>query len=432
MAGTNDSSAALSGQRCARCGACTAVCPVYRASGGRECYSGRGRNHLLTAWAGKPPTPVFEDIFATCLLCGRCQTVCPREVDILGEVRRARADFSTFYGEHGYQKFLARKVLAHPGLLGLVRPFGRTFQALLANRLPEESGLRLQLAMFSPEPELARPTPASGWKEAEDLRSLVYFPGCGASHLYPEVAAACRRLFAGVGYQTVVPEGLGCCGLAMDAAGDVATSQRLARKNIAALERYPGRIMISCGSCFAHLRDYVRVLADDADWQERAARLRDRLVELSQLLDELLPGTFFTGSGDQSQPIRVFYHDPCHLRFGVEITREPRSLLRRIPHLELLELPDGPRCCGHGGLFHLGSPEISATIRGELAERVLAMAPDAVTSSCSGCLMQWKTAVAAAGKKIPVLHLAELLLRAYLKAKDPAAHRQSLSSGHHS
>jgi len=406
---------ALSGQRCARCGACTAVCPVYRASGGKEFYSGRGKKYLIEVMGENTPTAVFEDIFSKCLLCGSCLKACPRGVDIPEEVRKARSGFSTFYGEHGYRKFLARKALEHPALLGVVRPFGRSFLALLNKRLPAESGLRLQLALFSQEPAVTVPGPGREPSAGVKREGLVYFPGCSAMHLYPEVADACRQLLGAAGYDVVIPDGLGCCGLAIDAAGDTMTSRELAQRNISVLEQYEGRIMVSCGSCFAHLQHYDRVLADDPDWHPRVAQVRNRLIEMTQLLDQCLPQSFFAekDSGEKRN-IRVFYHDPCHLRFGLDISREPRRLLRRVPHVELLELPDGPQCCGHGGLFHLGAPDISATIRDDLAGRVLAMAPDVITSSCSGCLMQWKTAMAAAQEKIPVLHLAELLLRAHL------------------
>jgi glycolate oxidase iron-sulfur subunit len=99
------------------------------------------------------------------------------------------------------------------------------------------------------------------------------------------------------------------------------------------------------------------------------------------------------------------------LRHGLNITREPRNVLKRFSTVKLLELEDGPQCCGQGGLFHIGAPELSALIRDDLAGKVLAMKPDVITSSCSGCLMQWKTAIAAAGCKMPVLHLADLLVR---------------------
>jgi glycolate oxidase iron-sulfur subunit len=60
-------------------------------------------------------------------------------------------------------------------------------------------------------------------------------------------------------------------------------------------------------------------------------------------------------------------------------------------------------------LFHIGAPEISALIRDRLATKVQALAPDVITSTCSGCLMQWRLAVAAAGIPVKVLHLAELM-----------------------
>lgn len=396
--------------RCARCGACTVVCPVYRASGGREPYSGRGKKHLLDLRGTDVPSPVFEDIFSKCLLCGACVSACPRDIDIPGEVRRARATFSTFYGEHGYRKFLARKVLEHPELLGVVRTFGRSFKDLLERGLPRDSGLRLQLALFD-KGDSGQDVQLPRESGSEDgLTPLLYFPGCSAKHLYPEIIAACRTLFHHAGHRLTIPDGLVCCGLAIDAAGDVATSRLLAKKNIALLERGQGQIMVSCGSCLSHLQRYGKLFDDEPQWRKRGEAVAARTVEMSQVLDTVLPDKMLPKS-DDSRTQKIFYQDPCHLRHGRTIIREPRRVLSRFPSVELLELPDGPQCCGHGGLFHLGAPGLSARIRDDLAQRVLAMEPDVITSSCSGCLMQWRMAVAAAGKTLPVLHLAELLVK---------------------
>ena len=70
---------------CAKCGACTPVCPVYRASG-NEIYSARGKQHLAQVFDGAQASPVFEDIYSKCLLCGACSMVCPRKIDIAEEV----------------------------------------------------------------------------------------------------------------------------------------------------------------------------------------------------------------------------------------------------------------------------------------------------------------------------------------------------------
>ncbi len=142
--------------------------------------------------------------------------------------------------------------------------------------------------------------------------------------------------------------------------------------------------------------------------QMRANRLVERMVELSCFLVGRLPDLTQENSKPEKQ--RVFYHDPCHLRFSTKIMAEPRQLLRAFPEIELLELPDGPQCCGQGGLFHIGSPLLSTGIRDSLAGKVFELQPDIITTSCSGCLMQWKTATHAAGKKIRVEHLAEVVL----------------------
>jgi glycolate oxidase iron-sulfur subunit len=358
------------------------------------------------------PSPIFEDIFSKCLLCGACVKACPRDVDITVEVRQARAGFSEFYGEHAYRKALARKVLEHPELLSIVRTFGRSFADIAGKTLPKESGLRLQFALLGHEvpegdvPVITRSVPSA------KMENLIYFPGCSATHLYPEITDSCHSLFTSFGYNLIIPEGLVCCGLAIDSAGDLERSRELARKNILALERYEGRIMVSCGSCYAHLCRYREVLADDQAWKDRVDYVCDRLVEMSQLLDGCIPENNSAGdAAADGSKIRVFYHDPCHLRNELNITREPRNLLCRFNAVYLIELEDGPQCCGQGGLFHLGAPELSAIIRDDLASRVLALRPDIITTSCSGCMMQWKTALAAADQKLPVLHLVELLAR---------------------
>ena len=376
-----------------------------------ESYSARGRNHLATVPEFARPTPAYEDIFSKCLLCGACTRACPREIDVIGETIRARSGFSRFYGRHGFQKYLARKALRHPEILGAARRLGRT-AGHLTRRLPPDSGLRLRLAMFEPPAAEApaAPAPAPALGPLPPATPLTWFPGCAAQYLFPEIAAACRDLLAAHGFDLVAPEGLACCGLAHHAAGDAATAAALARRNIEVLERHPGPILISCASCFAHLRHYRDLLADDPAWRQRGAAVGERLAEMMQFLDDLAaPADEGPVAAAGQRPLRVFYHDPCHLRHAVAIVEEPRRLLQRIPGIELLELPGGPQCCGQGGLFHIGAPELSALIRDDLAAKVLALRPDVVTSTCSGCLMQWKTALAAAGSTVQVMHLAELL-----------------------
>jgi len=395
-------------KHCAKCGACTPVCPVFRASG-NEIYSARGKQHLAEVFADQHPGPVFEDIYSKCLLCGACSSVCPQHIDISEEVIEARSGFSQLYGEHGYQKYLARKALNRPELLGAARVLGKTAVEVLFKRLPPSSGLRHRLALFAQTPAAREILPAPEIvDEAAAAAPLAYFPGCAASYLYPDIIDAISAVLARAGHKPAVPGGLGCCGLAALASGKKEEAQRLAKNNIKALELSDGPILVSCGSCYAHLAAYGKLLADDPDWKSRAELVSERVVEISAVLESLFENELIE-SNVPDRKLRVFYHDPCHMRNEAAITKEPRHVLRALQGVELVELEDGPQCCGQGGLFHVGAPELSALIRDDLAEKIISLEPDLITTTCSGCLMQLKSAMAAKNRDIPVVHLSALV-----------------------
>jgi len=398
-------------KRCAKCGACAVVCPVFRASG-NEIYSARGKRHLAEVFEGEKATPVFEDIYSKCLLCGACAQVCPQHLDITEDVMAARSEFSPFYGEHGYQKYLARKALGRPELLGVARVFAKPAADVLLDRLPTASGLRLRLALFARtdrEEEVSEGMGA-GTRPDPSAAPVTYFPGCAARYLYHDIVDSIGAILGRFGRKLEIPRGLGCCGLATMASGKRADALAMARKNIAALEPGDGPILVSCGSCYAQLAHYQELFKNDLDWQARAQRVSERVVEISVYLESLLAQEE-PAADERTTPLRVFYHDPCHMRHEAGITAEPRTVLSRLSSVELVELPDGPQCCGQGGLFHVGAPELSAKIRDDLAGKILALNPDVITTTCSGCLMQLKSAMAAADSDVPVVHLGVLVNR---------------------
>ena len=391
---------------CAKCGACSVVCPVFRVSG-KESHTARGKLHLIETLGLEESSKNFIDIFSACLLCGACSAVCSRKIDITKELVAARNSFSSLAGPHAYEKYITRKLLDYPGGLTGFRVLGRAGEKLLGERLPEHSGLRKRLALFRGEVPVQSYKEQTGQTAAEGKR-LAWFPGCASRYLFPEILDSCRSVLADVSFSLEIPEGLSCCGLADWAAGDSDAAEKNGRKNIEALEATDGAILVSCASCFAHLKKYPDLFAEKKDLRIRAERMAARVVELSEFLESLEKQKQYQ-CDEKRRQIRVFYHDPCHMRHDTSGTDRARDQLRRIPGLEIVELPDGPRCCGQGGLFHVAHPEISANIIDQLVQDVLALDPDVVTSTCSGCLMQWKQGLAVAGSKVPVLHLAQIL-----------------------
>lgn len=399
----------MSEPSCAKCGACATVCPVYRQSG-RESHTARGKLHLLDVLGLVQASTEFVGIFSACLLCGACAAICPRSIDITKELIVARNSFSAVAGPHAYEKYLTRKLLDYPGSLAGFRVLGKAGQRLIGAHLPERSGLRLRLAMFKEE-NICHP--AEGEKVLPPVlpaksKTMNWFPGCAARYLFPDTLSSCRSLVADFAIDLVFADALACCGLADLMAGHIKGARKKGRQNIEILERTEGTILVSCTSCFSQLLNYPKLFDDDREWQQRAEGIASRLLELSVFLEDA------EGKGDlpprgAGKRLRVFCHDPCHMRHNNEILDKSRTVLRKIGCVDILELEDGPRCCGQGGLFHIAYPEISARIRDQLVEDVLTLQPDVVTTSCSGCLMQWQQGLAAAGSNVRVLHLAQVL-----------------------
>ncbi|MEN8200295.1 MAG: (Fe-S)-binding protein, partial [Thermodesulfobacteriota bacterium] len=308
----------------------------------------------------------------------------------------------------GYEKYLARKLLDYPASLKSLRALGRGGEKLLGSRLPEDSGLRLRLALFD-EAGLTVSAAHEKSMEAEKAgRPLTWFPGCASRYLFPATHSACRSLLASASCTLDAPHSLRCCGLADWAAGDLEGAVGKGRRNIEILEDTEGPVLVSCASCFAHLKKYPKLFGEDSRWRLRAEQLAGRLVELTDFLgNHLQPHGIAASCGEQK--LRLFYHDPCHMRYGAPSVDRARELLLKSGKVEILELEDGPRCCGQGGLFHVAHPEISARIRDQLVADVLKLQPDVVTSTCSGCLMQWQQGLVAAGSEVKVLHLAQVL-----------------------
>lgn len=402
-------------QNCAKCGSCTAVCPVYRASGGKEFYSARGRQHLRKLGLEEDALAT-RDVFFNCLLCGACKKVCPKDIDTPAQVRAVRANQKLFPG--GYKKFLVQKIGKSPEFLKLFQQMAKRLDKLAGHKIPANSGLNLRLAMLNAhehsDVEYGEKVVQhiaineEEKKEGASLEPILFFPGCVTSHIAPEVMLAHQKLLADYGLFPQVPDHLVCCGTASLSLGDYDGAAQLAIKNIEVFESSSGPILVSCASCYARLSSLEKAFLPSSPYYVKAVALAQRFIDLSVLLTSL---TVLDENDlvENVQKTKIFYHDPCHARHSHDLTEEPRVLLRKRQGFEIVELADGPQCCGLGGLFHIEAPQISAEIRDDLAHKVFALEPDVITTTCSGCLMQWRAIVALHKKKIKVLHLTETL-----------------------
>ena len=418
---------------CAKCGACAPVCPVYRVTG-REYHTGRGKLQLLEKLDPAAAGPVYAEILSHCLLCGACSRACSRGLPVAELLRQARLRLSRQGGSHHLLRALGVKLPEHSRLLKALSPLARL---LLTRRIPTDSGLNLRLAL--PEtwntgasaPETTIELAPLQQPEPDPPGEIMLFTGCYANFIEPQIARATQSLLQKnrLG-RAIIPKDQSCCGLAALSSGQGEMAKRVARKNI---EAYSGSspVVVACASCYHQLKRYPKLLEDDPQWRDQAVDFAARVEEFSKFFQQnLSPSTFGGDLGSdpdsrETAQVRLFYHDPCHLRFAdTPITEEPRQLLAMIPQLRLEEAPHGAHCCGHGGLFHLAHPESATAILRQLVDDVKESRAQVITTTCSGCLLHWHRAKALKLHGCRAIHLAVLLDRYQLYRHPPLAHNQ--------
>ena len=395
---------------CAKCGACTVVCPVYQVTG-QETLTARGRIHLLEKLASEKHSRNYHDIFSRCLLCNACRSSCPRKIDLPAMVIEARNNFPRLSGNGSFKGSLVKHCLENQGTLARIASFCK-LSSPLNKLLPANSGLRLKLGLIDensrdetvPEklPEPDHPT---------NPPQLAIFSGCLARHLKPEITSGLINLLSSTGNDNIsIPKGQVCCGMASRSSGDAETAMDLARKNISAFSENDLPIIVHCASCLAQLKEYPVLLNADKEWRPLAEKFAARVQHLPALLASRTDMPSSTLRDRLSQEVtRVVYHTPCHLRHQNSVPDATREILVNIPALELVDLANAPHCCGFGGLFSLAHPKLSDRIASGLIDEIIAADPDVVVTDCSGCLIQLHLQLSARGSRIKARHFISLL-----------------------
>ena len=114
------------------------------------------------------------------------------------------------------------------------------------------------------------------------------------------------------------------------------------------------------------------------------------VVHISQYLNQLLTKKSFP----ISTPIRVTYHDPCHLGRHTGVFEEPRQLIQKMRHVELTEMPRNRLnawCCGAGAGVKSAFKDWSVEIAEQRVQEALDLQKDGkgsikyIVTTCPFC-----------------------------------------------
>lgn len=414
--------------RCMKCGNCQAVCPLYKETL-EETAVARGKIQLAYAYLkGEiPATNILAEKLLFCLTCMACVANCPSGVRVDTVVLAARAAMVREKGLPWVKKIIFQG-LKRPWLFDTALKTGRSLQPLALRYRPEIQrchprfpiGLELRRVL----PPLAKRTLKEEFPEVirpvKPRARAAFFTGCLENYIYTDIGRAVVNVLLVNDIEVIIPRDQHCCGIPVLVHGDVPTVREMAASNLQIFQRYNFDYLVvacaTCGEAWKHF--YPQLLANSfqgAAARVTAARARD-INELLLEIDYRRPAA--------GLPLKVTYHDPCHLVRGQGISNEPRQVLRSIPGLEFQEMKNAGRCCGGAGSFSLTNYNISMQVQAHKVAAIKATGADTVVTGCPACRMQLEDGLAQAGFSPRVLHVVQLLEQAYARSEVRSERRE--------
>ncbi|MDX9904052.1 MAG: (Fe-S)-binding protein [Bacteroidales bacterium] len=351
---------------CSSCGICISVCQMSRAA---------GINDIQSAYfiKGLRNERDIAAITANCLMCGRCEEVCPVGIE-LGPLRLIER-------RQGERPATRLKFLDKYGLMRRREQIEREPTQSYSYLVPEE----------------------------EQQADVLFFAGC-MTHLTPSVIVAMKKIMdsAGVRYRFMDEQGGVCCGRPLMLAGRDREARELINHNSDIIWKSGAKTLVtSCPICYKVFRE--------------SYYLEARVMHHSEFINLLIEeGSLRLGYLHR----RVVYHDPCDLGRGSGIYDEPRAVISYVAELQPVpEERSMSLCCG-GSLGNLTlSSEKRALIAADAAGALTRSAPDALITACPLCKKTFAQAT-----ETRVSDIAELVAAALPKPVRKTRSRSSVNT----
>jgi len=414
------------------CGMCLPTCPTYDQTK-QERNSPRGRIALMRAVADGvlDVSHEFAEEMSYCLGCLACQTACPAGVNYAELFETARSDIERQNAQRGVARQFWRAVtlgflFMNPAALRFTGRLLGFYQRSGLEALTRRTGIiRLLpggLRRLEPQTPRIAPKfsnsliPAHQTPSGTTRYRVALLTGCVQDLVFPDVNRDTADVLLANGCSVDTPPVQPCCGSLHAHNGDLEHARVLARRMIDLFppDRYDA-IITNAGGCGSHLRRYAPLLHDDSTYRERAVVWDRKLRDVQEWLIEI--GCRAPETSPFDQPAAVTYHESCHLVHGQKISREPRAVLRLLPGVSLVELPESTWCCGSAGVYAITQPEQAERLLGRKTANIVGTGAEWVATANPGCHLQIARGLDAAGTRIKVAHPVSLLARAYRRER---------------
>ena len=404
---------------CVHCGFCLSACPTYLETG-NELDSPRGRIYLMNS-AVNGEIPIDGSLVKhldMCLGCLACEPACPSGVQYGSLIEAGRSQIERRYERSAFDKYyrsLIFSLFPYPNRMKLMLPVFYIYQKLGLRTLIQSTGIISRISqklgnmeamlpnvkspVFPPEmPEILH---AKGKKRYR----VALLLGCVQSVFFSKTNDATVRVLRENGCEIVVPQNQSCCGALSVHSGRLSEGRKFAKQTIKTFEGLDiDAFIINSAGCGSTIKDYSELLKDDPEYSLRALALSEKTKDIMEFLSD-------TGiEGDLKEiNIKVTYQDACHIGHAQRIKEQPREVLKQIPGLELVEMPEADLCCGSAGIYNLVQPEMSQNLLERKMRNVKRNKVDYLVAGNPGCLLQIQKGIKQEGLSIKTAHPIELL-----------------------
>lgn len=364
---------------CIDCYSCLSACPVLKVN---DEFAGPYFMRYLSKFAMDPrdcsdrAEEGFEEGLYCCTSCSKCVEVCPKEINTFGGAIEKLREIACQEG--------IGPLPAHRSVKELVEKTGRSVEPMTEG--PMRDGFI----------KTVNSQKAKDNEKEEGGEKIALFTGCLMDYRLPEIGMALIDVLNNHNVTVDVPSHQVCCGSPLIRTGQTDIVEQLVRKNAKAFEDYDTIITV-CAGCGATLKK---------DYPQYGVKLN--VKDISEYLVDKL-----NIEDMEPVPMKVTYHDPCHLIRGQGIREEPREILRKIKGVEFVEMEIPDQCCGAGGGVRSGKPEIAEALGSAKAKMIEKLGVDAVITICPFCENNIRASLENEGLDLEVMNILKLLEKAY-------------------
>ncbi|MCW9023921.1 MAG: (Fe-S)-binding protein [Gammaproteobacteria bacterium] len=374
--------------QCVKCGLCLSQCPTYNATF-NENESPRGRISLIQAVISKqlPADNKLLQHLDQCLLCQRCERICPSGVQYGRLMDTARQLLKPEIPTPRFKK-MGLGLLTNSKRLNSLGTVLRIYRkSRLGTLLKYTPFLRnsklMELTQFIPSATTYTKLKSYYSAQGNPRGEILLFSGCMGQNADSQTLLNSIKLVTQLGYAVRLPEQQVCCGALHQHSGEAEQAMQLAQKNLQAFDTDKAvAIIYTSSGCGAQLKNYIYLNWPHDDQQRQAQRFVDKIMDIS----EFLAGTDWEDRLQFTELNKtVVIHQPCSQRNALRLPNYASELLGRIPGLNIINLADNIPCCGAAGDYMLKYPEQAKTLRSNLLETIQSHPVDIITTTNVGC-----------------------------------------------